>query len=422
MRILVHTINYRPELTGIGKYTTEMCEWLAGQGHEVTVIAPPPYYPQWRIAAPHRPWSYSTSRLDGVRVRRAPIWIPRKPGGLSRVLYELSFALASFPLLAREALRRPDVVMVVQPSFLNSPGAWLAARAGGARAWLHVQDFEIDLAYDLGQLKRGKLLIAAIESWMVRRFDRVSAISERMLERAAAKGAAAEKLFLLPNWFDPASIFPAPEPSHFRVRLGIGADTLVALFAGSLGAKQGVEMLIQAARLLSDLPLAIVICGEGIAERALKQAAGAAANIRFLPLQPASELNALLNLADVHLLPQRRGAAQSVFPSKLIGMLASGRPVLAMAESGSEVAKLVEGCGYCVQHEDVAAFADAMRGLIADREERLRQGHAARARALERFRQDAIFSGMQAELSAVQGGDWDRELAGNRRALRRPSY
>src|SRR6185437_11440663 len=221
-------------------------------------------------------------------VRRAPIWIPRRPGGISRICYELSFALSSLPVLLREALRRPDLVLVLQPSFLNSPGAWLAARLAGARAWLHVQDFEIDLAYDLGQLRRGRPLAGAIESWMLRRFDLVSAISDRMLRRAQAKGAGAERLFLLPNWFDPASIFPMREPSSFRARLGIPADSFVALFAGSLGAKQGVEMLLRAARLLTDLPLYFVICGEGVAEAPLKADARQDANIRFLPLQPAS--------------------------------------------------------------------------------------------------------------------------------------
>jgi colanic acid biosynthesis glycosyl transferase WcaI len=419
MRIVVQTINYHPELTGIGKYTTEMCEWLAGQGHEVTVVTPPPYYPQWRIAAPHRQWAYSESVIQGVRVRRAPIWIPRRPGGVSRILYELSFALCSFPLLALEALRKPDLVLVIQPSFLNSPGAWLIARLSGARAWLHVQDFEIDLAYDLGQLKRGKSLVAAIESWIVRRFDLVSAISERMLERAQAKGAAADKLFLLPNWFDPASIFPMREPSHFRARLGIPAGSFVALFAGSLGTKQGVEMLIEAARAVVDLPLHFVICGEGVARPGLESYARGAGNVHFLPLQPVSELNALLNLADIHLLPQRRGAAQSVFPSKLIGMLASGRPVVAMVDPGSEIAKLVDGCGICVDHNNVEAFATAIRELILDAVARQRMGSAARTRALQYFRQDVVLKEMQAEIFAPQSEAAEPALP---RTLRRPSF
>jgi colanic acid biosynthesis glycosyl transferase WcaI len=419
MRILIHTINYRPEVTGIGKYTTEMCEWLASHGNDVTVIAPPPYYPQWRVDPPYRQWRYASSIEDGVRVRRAPIWIPRRPGGLSRIVYALSFALSSFPLLVLEAFRKPEVVLVIQPSFLNSPAAWLTARCAGARAWLHVQDFEIDLAYDLGQLRRGKAFAAAVESWMVRRFDLVSSISERMLRRAQAKGADADKLFLLPNWFDAASIYPIREPSPFRARLGIPDGSPVALFSGSLGAKQGVEMIVQSAELLTDQAVHFVICGEGVAEQAIKAAAKSIANVHFLPLQPTSELNELLNLADVHLLPQRQGAVQSVLPSKLIGMLASGRPVVAMAGPGSEIAKLVDGCGVCVEHNNVDAFAAAIRMLIANREERLRMGRAARTRALHHFRQDLVLAGMQAEISTPQSEAAETSLA---RPVRRTSY
>src|SRR5215467_16192264 len=116
MRILVQTIFYRPDLTGVAKYTAEMCEWLAARGHEVAVVAPPPYYPQWRITPDYRHGRYRTENLDGVRVRRAPIWLPKNPAGWSRVLYCLSYALASAPQMFREITRKPDLVLVIEPS------------------------------------------------------------------------------------------------------------------------------------------------------------------------------------------------------------------------------------------------------------------------------------------------------------------
>ncbi|MGH9558635.1 MAG: glycosyltransferase, partial [Bryobacteraceae bacterium] len=160
----------------------------------------------------------------------------------------------------------------------------------------------------------------------------------------------------------------------------------------------GVEMILDAARSLAGQPIYFVICGEGVAEAPLKSAAAGASNIRFLPLRPANQLNALLNCADIHLLPQRRGAARSVFPSKLIGMLASGRPVVAMAEPGSEISDLIEGCGTCVEHGDVEGFANAIRSLAADKRARERMGEQARARALEGFNQQRVLTAMVAEL------------------------
>lgn len=399
MRILVSAINYRPELIGPAKYTTEMCEWLAARGHDVTIVVPPPYYPQWRVAAPYSQWRYATSTESGVRVRRTPIWIPRRPGGLARVLHTLSFALFSLPILMAEAFRRPDIVFATEPSFVNLPAAWLAARIGGARAWLHIQDFEIDLAYDLGQLRRGRRIAAAIERWIARRFDVVSSISGPMLDRARAKGIVREELFFFPNWFDVEKIRPLPEPSIFRSRLGIPEDRMVALYSGSLGAKQGIEMIVEAARRIEELPVQFVVCGEGVAAASLKAAATGLSNVQFLPLQPAEELNALLNLADIHLLPQREGTEGSLFPSKLIGMLASGRPVIAMCAPGSEIAKSIDDCGVRVDYEDVAAFSAAIQRLSAGRTERLEMGHRARQRALDRFRQDVILRNLEIAFS-----------------------
>ncbi|HWZ31979.1 MAG TPA: WcaI family glycosyltransferase [Bryobacteraceae bacterium] len=399
MRILIHTINYRPELTGVGKYTAEMCEWLAARGHQVTVVAPPPYYPQWQVFPPYRAWSYNSETIDKVRVRRAPIWMPKRPGGLARVLYALSFALSSFPLVLREALRA-DMVFVIEPSFLNSPVAWIAARLARARAWLHIQDFEIDLAYDLKQLQRGRWLARVIESWVSRRFDIVSSISRRMIRRAEAKGVKPERLFLLPNFFDCDTIYPIGGVSPLRTQLGIDSRSVVGLYSGSLGAKQGIEVILESAKILQDAPVHFIICGEGVAASALRERAAGASNITFLPLQPAADLNSLLNTADVHLLPQRQGAAESVLPSKLIGMLASGRPVIAMAARQSEVAHLISGCGIRVDHGDAEAFARSIRKLADHPAERRRMGEEARLRALSQFTQDDVLQQFEARLVA----------------------
>lgn len=396
MRILVYAINYRPELTGPAKYTTEMCEWLARRGHDVTVVVPPPYYPQWRVAAPYRSYGYRTSVEVGVRVRRTPIWIPRRPSGLARVLHTLSFALSSFPVLISEALREPDLVFVTEPSFLNLPGAWLAARIGGACAWLHIQDYEIDLAYDLGQLRRGRKFAAAFERLIASRFDVVSSISEPMLRRASAKGIVRENAVLLPNWVDVQSICPLNGPNRFRARLGIPEDRIVALYSGSLGSKQGIEMIVQAAGRSELLPIQFIICGEGVASRSLRSTAEGLSNVSFLPLQPAADLNELLNLADIHLLPQRAGAEGSLFPSKLIGMLASGRPVVAMAAHGSEIAQTIRGCGIRVDLEDIETFCTAIERLSVRPAERIEMGQNARQRALDRFRQDLILNSLEA--------------------------
>ncbi len=401
LKILSHQIFYRPEPVGVAAYAGQMCEWLARQGHQVRVVCPPPYYPYWSVQEPYVSWRYRSEILDGVRVTRCPIWIPSQPRGIARALYAASFAMSSLPVLIAEMFRRPDVIFVTEPSFLNAVASLAAAKCCGALSWMHVQDFELDIAFDLGHFRDGwaRRLTRAVESFVMRRFDVVSTISGRMLERLAGKGVACERRVLFPNWVDTASIYPMDGPSELRRELGLPEGAVVTLYSGSMGAKQGIEQLIDAARLLVDRPsIRIVICGEGAGLSKMQAMARDLANVRFLPLQPPDRLNALLNLADVHVLPQKPSVADLVMPSKLIGMLASGRPVVATAQPGSEVAAVVEQCGIVVPPEDPAALAGAITRLSEDASERSRLGSKARAYAAQHFRRDEILGAFELRL------------------------
>ena len=136
MRILINSINYSPELTGIGKYTGEMAEWLAEQGYDVRVVTAPPYYPAWRVAEGYSAGWYGREIVVGVTVFRCPLWVPKKPTGVTRILHLASFALSSFPLMLWSGLFwRPNIVFVIEPPLFCAPAAWMSARIGGARAW-----------------------------------------------------------------------------------------------------------------------------------------------------------------------------------------------------------------------------------------------------------------------------------------------
>jgi len=127
MKILLYGLNYAPEPVGIGKYSGELGPWLAARGHSVRVITAPPYFPGWRVSAGYHN-GYSLKQREGVRVRRCPLWVPRRPSGLTRLLHLASFALSSLvPLLAQRAWR-PDVVITVAPAFFCAPGALLLRR------------------------------------------------------------------------------------------------------------------------------------------------------------------------------------------------------------------------------------------------------------------------------------------------------
>lgn len=407
MKILLYGLNFAPEPTGIGRYSGEMVAWLVQAGHEVRVLTAPPYYPQWKVGEGFKAWRRSGECWAGAWVRRVPLWVPSRPTGLTRLVHLASFAVSSLPDLLRQIRWKPDVVLVVAPALACAPAGWMAARACGAKCWLHVQDFEVDAAFRMGLLK-GRWLQGAVERverWLMRRFDRVSTISQRMMELLAHKHIEADRAVLFPNWVDLGAIMPTASAGSYRRELGLPADAVVALYSGSLVGKQGLEIISAAARALQDeLPqLHFVVCGEGLYKRTLEADCAGLRNVHLLPLQPASRLNELLGTADIHLLPQNANAADLVMPSKLTGMMASGRPVIATAHPGTELDRVVRRGGRVVRPGDLAAFGEALRELVRCTETRLRLGTAARHYAEAHFARDRVLVDFELALKQCLG-------------------
>jgi colanic acid biosynthesis glycosyl transferase WcaI len=403
-RLLVVALNYAPDLTGIGKYVSEMTEWFATHKQlEIRVVTAPPYYPAWTVASGYSAHRYRKERIAGVEIYRCPLWVPRQPRGVTRLLHLLSFALSTLPVLLWQGLRwRPHVVFVVEPPLGAAPGAWLAAKLCGAHSWLHVQDFEVDAAFDLGLLRAGlfRRVILAGERALMRGFDRVSNISDRMLARLLEKGVDRQRVFLFPNWVDMSLIRPLQQTNSLRAELHIRPETRVVLYSGNMGEKQGLDIIVEAARHFADPQVLFLMCGDGAARARMETAAADLANVRFIPLQPLGKLNELLNMADVHLLPQRAAAEDLVLPSKLTAIMASGRPVVATARPGSDVARIASEGGIVVSPGDTEGFAAAIRRLLGDQLLRSALGAAGRAYALANWERDVVleraFGQMQA--------------------------
>jgi len=453
MKILLYGINFSPEMTGIGKYTGEMANWLGSRGHQVRVVTAPPYYPEWKLATGYRNWwcvethDVVSNASGTLAVYRCPLWVPMQPGGLTRLLHLASFALSSLPVILRHIFWRPDVVWVVEPALFCAPAAVTLAKLSGAKAWLHVQDFEVDAAFALGVL-RGACLqktVARAERWLMRRFDMVSTISSRMRHRLLEKGVSPGRAVLTPNWADVSATLKGDLRQHaqlgamachhdFRAELGIASDTVVALYSGNMGAKQGLELLADVASICRDWPcqgvrpdqtlelppaILFVFCGDGVGRAELVRRCDGLSNVRFLNLQPVESLSALLAMADIHLLPQRADAADLVMPSKLAGMMASGRPVVATARAGTELASVIEGnvdgadagegtnakpktqCGLVVEPGNARAFAQAVQLLAKDTELRMHLGHAGHHYALAHMDREAILLQFESRLMAV---------------------
>lgn len=415
MKLLIYGINFSPELTGIGKYSGEMALWLARRGHEVSVVTAPPYYPAWKRTAGYPVWSYKKENwgeMPEVSVTRCPLWVPTQPSGLKRLLHLISFAVSSAPVLwraLRDPVCRPDVVILVVPTLFTAPAALWLGRRYGVPVWLHVQDFEVDAMLGMGIVGGGGGLASLayrFERWCLRGATVASSISAKMVERLLTKGVSAQRAALFPNWVDLSSVYPLPRPNAFRDQLGLAESDVLVLYSGNMGEKQGLELVIEAAHQLQKVPgLRFVLAGDGGARERLMTQAKGLTNLQWLPLQPADRLNLMLNAADIHVLPQRADAADLVMPSKLTGMLASGRATVGTATAQTQLGRVLDVCGVRVDPDNAPALAEALYALSQDTTRRTALGAAAREYAIAHLGKDAILAQAEAALLTASRAD-----------------
>jgi len=360
-RITIIGLNYRPEPTGIAPYTSGLAESLADSGHHVTVITTHPHYPQWRVEPPFGQWS-KIDLVNGVRVKRLRHYVPQTPGGPKRLLAELSFGLRT--VLAH--WNDPDIVVVVSPALFSSAMAVARAKLGRRRpvirAW--VQDL-----YSLGVRETATVgwasatLITKLEARVLQSVDGVAVIHDRFKGYVVASlGVAEPAVKVIRNWTHAA---PPPEIDRDaeRARLGWRESETIVLHAGAQGAKQGLENVVEAARLADaqGADIRFVLLGDGSRRSDLQQLARGVERVDFIDPLPGDEFQKALSAADVLLVNERPGLNEMAVPSKLTSYFNSGVPVLAATDPGSVTADELRssGGGLRVDAGDPAALVTA---------------------------------------------------------------
>lgn len=380
MKILVYGINYAPELTGIGKYTGEMCEWLASQGHEVTMLTAKPYYPEWEV---HQVYQHQKGwikeNINGVTVYRVPFYVPKEVSSIKRIIHEFSFVLSGIPFWCK-AMFKPkyDVVISVAPPFhLGIVAAWYKKIKKTPLVY-HIQDLQVDAAKDLGMLKNKTFLklMFGMEKYIINQATKVSTISWGMQRKIEHKGVDKEKIMQIPNWVDIEAIKPLPKEESLRKRFNIALEDKVVLYSGNLGEKQGLESIITVAeRTKANSNLKYVICGSGGAKDRLVALAKAKQlqNVLFFPLQPYEDLPNLLATADLHLVLQKKSASDLVMPSKLTGIVASGGVPIVTAVKGTTLYQVVSDFDFgvlCEPENDKALYETIVNTIPLDLSEK----------------------------------------------------
>jgi colanic acid biosynthesis glycosyl transferase WcaI len=196
------------------------------------------------------------------------------------------------------------------------------------------------------------------------------------------KGAPPDRTVIIPSWADTSSIAPGERENAFRREHGL-SGRFVVMHSGNLGLAQSLETIVEAAALLRAEPdIHFVFQGEGVSKPLLEARVRALGltNVTFLPFAPKARLGESFAAADMFIISLQRGLAGYIVPSKLYGVLASGRPYVAAVEDSCEVAELTRthGCGLVVEPGHAGQLADRIRQLHRDRDLADRTGAAAR--------------------------------------------
>lgn len=346
------------------------------------------------MARPGRAQPIQPRNLNGAQVWRCPLLLPPRMRGVWRVLAPLSFALTSGPVVFWRIMReRPGLVVCIEPTLLATPVAIVAARLSGARLALHVQDLEPESAF--ATISAGPDF-APMLRWLRRRFDCIVTLSDAMRQALIVGGVRADAIHIWPNWTDVRRIATGRDQGReiaWRQQLRLRADQRIALYAGTINRKHAPLLLAEAARLFQARDdIVIVLAGDGPLLPELVAAAARLPNLRFMPLQPEEKLPALLNFADVHVMPQVAALDDLMLPSRIGGMLASGKPVVVTAEPGSILARFLRGSASLCRPDDPHALATAIAsamppaGKAADDDMRQRRARWRKALELDRRR------------------------------------
>lgn len=373
--IVIYSLNYAPELTGIGKYNFEMVSRLSELGVSIRVITAPPYYPEWRHNEGYSYFWYTNEVAEDILLNRCPLYVPKKVTTIKRLLHLMSFAFSSGLKLLSLIFKKPDIVFLVQPTFFCAPITLLYCKITGAKSVMHIQDYELDAMLGLGMGKTDKVskILKSVERWFLTRFDAVSTISYSMLEKAKEKGVKDSKLLFFPNWADTEFVTPQTCGVSFKQKLGYSNDDKIVLYAGNIGKKQGLELVLQAAACFKSMPdVKFLMVGAGAHVYELKKISKSLNldNLHFLPLQEWEDVPAMLAMADVHLVVQKKGAADAVLPSKLTNILAAGGNAVVTAEESTElgqIANMYPGIYRLIQPEDVNLLVGAIKDILCEK-------------------------------------------------------
>ena len=386
MKILLLTAYFPPDTGSAAHLFYELGRAFVERGHGVTVLTGMPGYHALGPLEKYKGKRRIKEDMEGMEVVR--VAMPQLPRHLmvGRALWQFGGAWALF--LAGLGLPKADAAIVYSPPLPLGLTAWGLKKLQGLPFILNVQDLFPQSIIDLGLLRNRWLIrfFEEMERFVYRRANIITVHSEGNREHVMRKldKGQAEKVKVIPNWVDVHFIQPGPRMNWFREAHGLG-DAFVVSFAGVLGYSQDLDVVLDAARILEDggwsSEILFLIVGDGVERPRLEAKARQMGlnNVRFLPMQPREKYPAVLHASDIGLATLHAEVRTPVVPSKILSIMAAGRPVVAAMNLDGDGPRLIAEarCGLCVPPEDPRALAEAILQLYHDaslREELGRNG------------------------------------------------
>ena len=410
--VLILSLVFPPDSVSTAEIMADLAVDFRDQGHSVTVLTTAPHYNPDAAAEAHQPlrpfWWRLLRRSDyhGIPVYHAAI--PAKtPSILVRLIGWVGFHVVS-TIAGLVTVPRPDVILVPSPPLSIGLSAWIIGGLRGSRFVYNVQEIYPDIAVNLGVLKNATAIRAleALERFVYRKAAFVTVIAPRMRQRLMSKTVPPEKVGVIPNFVDLHRLTAVPRDNEFSRRLQL-QDVFSVTYAGNMGPAQGLDIVIDAARLLTEAERAIrfLVIGEGTLRERLTSAAAALplANVTVLPYQPSSMMPQIYSASDVCLVPQAAATGSDAIPSKVYRIMATGRPLIAITEAQSDLAALLREaqCGVSVEPGDAQQLADVVRHARDNPAEWQAMGSRGRAHVAAHYSRAVVSARYEALIRSI---------------------
>jgi glycosyltransferase involved in cell wall biosynthesis len=370
VRVLFVSHFFPPEELSAAFLTFEFAKALVDAGHEVDVLTGFPNWPGGKVFSSYTARTFTQEMMSGVNVHRLP-FLPSPNGNfLQRALDFKSFQFLAWTHGRR--LPRPDLVYVMAPPNEDALVARRLAKHFDSAYVPNIQDVQPDTAIALGYLKNPVLisLLRRQEAAVYRGADRVVAIGDSMRRRLIDKGIDANIIEVLPNWINPQDVVPLPRNNSLRSEWQIAPERFVVLYAGTFGRIHNVPILLRIAEQLRDTTALFLLVGQGYDFEMVRTTAHQRQlhNVQVRPFVPRSRLSEMQALADLSVVLVRRGYGHTSVPSKVLGYMSAGRPVLGAVDADCDTAAAITAarCGELIEPDSPEQLARGIRAAMAD--------------------------------------------------------